>query len=555
MRITSTKTFFILVSLLISVTSAGFAFESGTAADTVIKSTSNNAFLKEKVHYSADDSMLVDMVNQKAYLYGNAQVIYEDLKLNAGFIEIDFEDKLVRATGIKDSLGKDTQKPVFVQGEDKFTAGSITYNFDTKKGKIKDVITQQGEGYIHGSDIKKDTNNVYYVSHGKYTTCNLEHPHYYIGAKKIKVIPNDKIITGPADLYIADIPTPLAIPFGYFPNKKGRASGILLPTYGESANLGFFLRDGGFYFGANEFIDLALRGDIYSNGSFGAKANTNYRKRYRYNGGLNVSYSRIIQGDAELPNSIKRNDFFITWNHAQDIKAHPSSRFSASVNAGSSSFNKYNGNVTGDYLSNTFQSNIAYSKSFLGTPFNFSANARHSQNTITKKIDISLPELALSMNRIYPFKNNTISGHKWYDKVGISATANARNDINTYDSLLFKEQTLQEMRNGVRLNVPISTSLNVMKYFILTPSINFSSNIYFKTLSKYYDPIKKIALNDTIEGLRIANDYSTSVGLSTRLYGDYFFRTKHLKQIRHVATPTLSASYRPDFSESQYGYY
>lgn len=555
MRINSAKTFFILVSLLISVTSTGFAFRSASAIDTVVKLAPTGSFLKEKVHYTSDDSLVVDMINQKAYLYGHAQVLYEDLKLNAGYIEIDFKDKLMHATGIKDSVGEDTQRPVFEQGDEKFTAGTITYNFETKKGKIKDVITQQGDSYIHGRDIKKDSNDVYYVAHGKYTTCNLEHPHYYIGAKKIKIIPNDKIITGPAELYIADIPTPLAIPFGYFPNKKGRASGILLPTYGESANWGFFLKDGGFYFGANEFIDLALRGDVYSNGSFGAKANSNYKKRYRYNGGLNISYSRSINGDRELPNAIKRNDFFVRWNHSQDPKAHPNSHFSANVNAGSSSYNKYNGSITGDYLANTFQSNIAYSKNFVGTPFNFSANARHSQNTITKRVDVSLPELALNMNRIYPFKSKTTVGNKWYDKIGISATANARNEISTYDSLVFKEQTLHQMKNGLRINVPISTSLNVLKYFTLTPAINAGSSIYYQTIRKRYDPNVNTIFVDTVTGVKMANDVSGSLGLSTRLYGDYFFKTKHLKQIRHVATPTLNASYRPDFSESQYGYY
>ncbi len=555
MRIALIKIFFILVCLLITVTSTAFTFQLGTPVDTLKKIGASNSFLKEKVHYSSDDSMRVDLINQKAYLYGNAQVMYEDLKLNAGYIEIDFKNNIVCATSIKDSSGKEIQKPIFEEGEDKFKAGKICYNFETKKGKINDVITQQGDGYIHGRDIKKDTNNVYYVAHGKYTTCDLEHPHYYIGAKKIKVIPNDKIITGPADLYIADIPTPLAIPFGFFPNKKGRASGILIPTYGESSNLGFFLKDGGFYFGNNEFVDFALRGDIYSNGSFGGKANSNYKKRYRYNGGLNVSYARIINGDRALPNSTTQNNFFVRWNHTQDPKAHPNSRFSANVNAGSSSYNKYNGNVTGDYLTNTFQSNIAYSKTFIGTPFNFSANARHSQNTITKKIDISLPELALSMNRIYPFKSKTAVGNKWYDKIGVSASANARNDINTYDSLLFKPQTLQQMKNGVRIAVPISTSFNVLKYFILTPSINTSSDIYFQTIRKHYDPDTKKILVDTIAGAKMGNDINLSTGLSTRLYGDYFFKTKHLKQIRHVATPTITASYRPDFSESQYGYY
>ncbi len=547
--------------MLITATDSAFAIQV-MPIDTIVKATDtlkqaieNKPFLKEKVIYNATDSMMIDKSNQKAYLYNNAVVLYDGLNLKAGYIEIDFKNNMVYATSMKDSAGKDIQKPVFEQGADKFTAAKITYNFNTKKGKIVDVITQQGEGFIHGRDIKKDTNNVYYVGHGKYTTCDLDHPHFYIGAKKIKVIPDDKIVTGPAVLFLADIPTPLAIPFGYFPNKKGRASGILMPTYGESLNLGFFLKDGGFYFGMNEYVDLALRGDVYSNGSFGAKAASNYRMRYKYNGAFNINFSRFIEGDKELPNSTIRNDFLVRWSHQQDPKARPNSRFSANVNAGSSSYNKYNGNVNGDYLTNTMQSNISYSKSFSGTPFNFSANARHSQNTITKKVDISLPELALNMNRIYPFKNNKRVGTKWYDKIGLSATANARNDINTYDTLLFTDRTLRQMRNGVRFTMPISTSFNVLKYFTLTPTINTASNIYFETIQKRYDPNVNYVFTDTITGAKMANDFSLSSGLSTRLYGDYFFRGKRFKQIRHVATPTLSASYRPDFSESGYGYY
>lgn len=551
MRKSPIKTLFILVCLLITASSGTYAF----ATDTITKTIPEKPFLDDKVDYKADDSIIVGIDVQKAYLFNNAIVIYQDMTLKAGYIEIDFKNNLVHATYSLDSAGKETQRPVFEQGEDKFTAGKITYNFTTKKGKINDVITQQGEGYIHGRDIKKDTGNVYYVGHGKYTTCDLEHPHYYIGAKKIKVIPDDKIITGPAELYIADVPTPLAIPFGFFPNKKGRKSGILVPNYGESNQQGFFLKDGGFYFGNNEFVDLALQADVYSNGSFGLQVHNNYKKRYRYNGGLDVSYSRLIIGDRELPTTTTQNIFFIRWNHAQDPKAHPGRRFSANVNAGSSSFNRYNGNVTGDYLSNTFTSNISYSKSFAGTPFNFSAGGRHSQNTITRKLDISLPELALSMNRIYPFKNNKKVGNKWYDKIGLSATANARNDINTYDSLLFRNETVQQMKNGLRFTMPISTNFNLFKYFTLTPTINTASNIYFQTIRKRYDANVNYVFTDTLNEVKMANDFSVSTGLSTRLYGDYFFKTKHLKQIRHVATPTLSASYRPDFSDSQFGYY
>jgi hypothetical protein len=550
LRFDPVKTYFILVCLLITASTHLFPQGSDTIAKTVPK-----AFLNDKVDYRSDDSMITDITNQKAYLYNNAVVLYEDMTLKAGYIEIDFRNNIVYAYGIKDSTGKDVQRPDFKNKDGQYVAGFIAYNFETKKGKIKDVITQQDEGYIHGTDIKKDTNDVYYVKNGWYTTCDLEHPHYYIEAKKIKVIPDDKIITGPAILKVADIPTPLVLPFGYFPNKKGRRSGIIMPAYGESAIWGFFLKDGGFYFGGNEYVDLALTGDIYANGSYGGTANTNYRKRYRFDGGLNINYSKNLSGDRELPTTTVENNFFVRWRHSQDPKAHPSSRFSADVNAGTSRYNKYNGAITSDYLQSNFLSNISYSKSFTGTPFNFAANARHNQNTITKKMDITIPELTLAMNRIYPFKNKKRVTNKWYDKIGLSATANARNDISTYDTALFTNQTLQQMRNGLRFTLPISTSFNLLKYLTLTPTINSSSNIYFETVNKRFDPETNSVVTDTVPGTVFANDFSASAGLSTRLYGDYYFRTKRLKQIRHVATPTLSASYHPDFSESKYGYY
>lgn len=555
------KVFFFLVYLLITAISltAYSAPPDGMhnqfATDTIVAPVQENSSLKNKITYNATDSMVFDMVNQKVYLYNNAVVVYEDMKLEAGYIELDFGKNILYSKGIQDSAGNSVQKPVSTQNGEKFNAGEISYNFKTKKGKIKDVITQQGDGYIHGRNIKKDSSDVYYVADGKYTTCDMEHPHYYIEANKIKVIPNDKIITGPAELYIADVPTPLVLPFGYFPNRKGRASGILLPTYGESNQWGFFLKDGGFYFGTNEYVDLALRGDIYSNGSYGIQAASNYNNRYHYNGILNFKYSQIIDGDRELPNATRNNVFSLQWNHVQDPKANPNRRFSANVNAGSSSFNKYNGNVTGSYLTNTLQSNISFSKVFTGTPFNFSANARHSQNTITKTVNISLPDLALTMGRIYPFKSNTRVSNKWYDKVGVSATANARNEISSYDSLFFSKTTLNQMRNGLEFRVPISTSVNVLKYFTFSPIISAHSAIYKETITKYYDNDSNKVYTDTINGIKIANDYSIQGILNTRLYGDYFFRTKRLKQIRHVATPSITASYRPDFSESQYGYY
>lgn len=528
--------------------------------DTVVKTIPKRAFLDDKVDYHADDSMITDLTNKKAYLYNNAVVVYQDMTLKAGYIMIDFKNSIVYAYSIKDSAGREVQRPDFANKDGKYIAGSIAYNFETKKGKIKDVITQQDEGYIHGSDIKKDTGNVYYVSHGLYTTCDLEHPHYYIRAKKIKVIPNDKIITGPAMMYIADVPTPLALPFGFFPNKKGRRSGILVPSYGQSANWGYFLKDAGFYFGSSEYVDLALTGDIYSNGSFGAAARSSYKERYKYDGAVAINYARFINGDKELPNSTTENTFFIRWSHNQDVKAHPSSRFSANVNAGSSSYNKYSGSVSNyssptGYLNNQLSSNIAYSKTFVGTPFFFSANARHSQNTIQKTVDITLPELNLSMNRVYPFKTLSSSTNKWYDKIGVSATLNARNDINTYDSLLFRNETLKQMKNGMQLNIPISSNFNVFKFFTFSPSLNYNGVGYLQTVREHYDPETQKILSDTIPGAAFANTFGASAALSTHLYGDYYFKTKHLRQIRHVATPMVTASYRPDFASPTFGYY
>lgn len=535
-------------------------------ADTTIslgtdstKQSSNDSFLDDKVNYKSEDSTTADLINKKAYLYNHAEVYYQDMILKAGYIEIDFGKKLVVARGVVDSSGKIVQRPVFEQGPEKFTAGEITYNFETKKGKIKDVITQQGEGYIHGTDIKKDTNNMYYVAAGRYTTCDLEdNPHYYLQAKKIKVIPNDKIITGPSELYIADIPTPLVLPFGYFPNRKGRRSGLIMPGYGETDRLGFFLSNGGFYYGGSEKFDVAVLGDIYSTGGFAARTTSKYAKRYKYNGNFGFNYAHLYTETAntELPNQPIQNDFKLLWSHNQDPKAHPDSRFSASVNLGTSTYGQYNGSVNTDYINTSYNSNINYYKGFTGTPFTMNVGIRHTQTLSTRIIDIMLPTVSASMSRINPFKSNTRIGKRWYDDIGISANLSATNSITTLDTLLFKEGTLKnKMRNGASLNVPISTSFNVFKYIHVNPSINTTSNLYFQTIRKTYDPDTRKVIMDTIHEVRVSNEASANTGINTLLYGDYFFKTKHLKQIHHVVTPGLNLTYRPDYAQPQFGYY
>jgi lipopolysaccharide assembly outer membrane protein LptD (OstA) len=563
LRIDSLKSFFILACLLITALNQAYS-QTGEKPDSIavstdtLQQTSSGSFLDDKVDYKAEDSTIADLDHKKAFLYNHAEVYYQDMILKAGYIEIDFEKKLISARGIPDSSGKIVQRPVFEQGEDKFTAGEIIYNTDSRKGKIRDVLTQQGDGYIHGSDIKKDTNNMYYVSSGRYTTCDLEdEPHYYLSAKKIKVIPNDKIITGPAELYIADVPTPLVLPFGYFPNKRGRRSGLVLPSYGESNFLGFFLSNGGFYYGGNEMFDLTLLGDIYSNGGFATRNNCNYNKRYLYTGTVGFNYSRMFGPGAnpELEHQPMINSYQLLWNHSQDPRSHPNSRFQAQVTLATSTYNKYNSSVTNGYLNTNNISNISYYKGFTGTPITMNISGRAAQALLTRAIDITLPTLNVNMGTISPFKNENRIGKRWYDQIRLSADMSASNSISTYDSLLFKEQTLRKMRNGVDFNVPISANFTILKYIKVNPFISTRSNLYFQTIEKKYDSISHKIITDTVGGVKMFSEAMASVGMQTQLFGDYFFKTKHLKQIHHSLSPGISFNFRPDYSQSQYGYY
>lgn len=538
--------------LLITVTVTLLAL-SVSAQDN--KGSKDN-FLKSKVKYSAKDSMWFNIEEEKVYLYGNAEMTYEEIKLNADYIELDLGNSTLFASGSTDSItGKTKGDPVFSDVSGKFEAKALSYNFNTRKGRIQEVITNEGEGYIHGETVKKDTGNTYYVAGGKYTTCNnKENPHFYISAGKIKVMQNDKIITGPAYLVVEKIPTPLALPFGYFPNRKGQRSGIIIPSYGESQGLGFFLKDGGYYFGINDYIDLAIKGDIYSRGSWAARTVSSYKKRYKYNGNLSLNYSKIATGDIDINPTI-RKDFFVRWNHNQDPKAKPKSQFIANVNAGSSQYNIFNSYNPNQYLANTFQSNIAYSKQ-LGNTFYFSSNLRHSQNTINKQVDLSLPELALNMNRIYPFKSKNSVGSKWYHKIGISYSGNASNIISSADSLLFRKETLDKMRYGLKHSVPLTTSINLLKHFTFTPTLTGSSTWYFDKVKKNWDGTTDSLMTDTIKEFSLLNEYNFNSSLTTRIYGHYAFLHPEKMTIRHLMIPIAGYSYRPDYSnKSKFNYY
>lgn len=529
---------------------------------TKIDTTISKDAIKSRVDYESKDSMRIDLLTEKVYLYGEAQVNYEDIQLNADYIEVDLKNNTVLANGIPDSAGNMTGLPVFKEGTQEYEAGKMIYNFKSKKGKITEVKTQEGEGFIKGNEVKKSGDDVMYIRNGYYTTCNLPDPHFSLATSKLKIIPGDKIVTGPTVLKIDNIPTPLGLPFGFFPNKKGRSSGIIIPTYGDSRTLGFFLRNGGFYWGISEYIDASITGDIYSLGSWGSNLDSRYRKRYKYNGNVNITYSKRKEGIEETPTYSEINNMFVRWMHTQDSKARPGSRFSANVNLGSSSNFRNNLNsFSNDYLTNTFQSSITYSNSFPSKPFNLTVSARHNQNTQTKAFNINLPDVSFNVTRQYPFKSFGKIGNEWwrsiYKNLGVSYGSALTNQLSTYDTLIainrFGELS-QDFRNGVRHNVPISTSFKLFKYANLSPSFNYNEVWSFETIRKTINPETNTIETDTIGGFERGSSYNLNTALTTKFYSLYQFRKGKLSAIRHVMTPSVSFNYQPEITTGRLNY-
>ncbi|MFM9027317.1 MAG: putative LPS assembly protein LptD, partial [Bacteroidota bacterium] len=411
------------------------------------------------IKYHARDSIRVQADSQLVFLYGKASVDYDDLRLTADFIRIDMNNKEVSAEGLPDSTGSLRGKPEFSQGPQEFKATSMRYNFGSRKGKISYVITQEGDGFIHGESVKKDEENNFFIRNGKYTTCDQEHPHFSITANKLKLIQNDKIVTGPAYLTIEDIPTPLAIPFGFFPNKKGRSSGIIFPGFGESADRGFYFQRLGYYFGFSDYLNLSLTTDLYTKGSYTIDLGSQYRKRYKYNGNFRVSYAYTTIGERDLPDFSSRKDFQVVWVHAQDPKANPYHNFSANVTAGSSSYYRNTITPLNNYLTNTFQSSLTYTRLFPDKPINLTLAMNHWQNTITNDIRITLPDVSFGVARFNPFKRKVQTGKvRWYEKIGGNYTLRGTNYIQTKDSLLFQQESIDQLQNGIQHTLPCSTS-------------------------------------------------------------------------------------------------
>lgn len=515
--------------------------------------------IKSVINYSANDSFPIYMENNIMTLYKNAVITYEDIKVEAGIIKIDWNKNLIYAYGYYDSLEKYQEAPVFTESGKAYKAKKIIYNFKSKKAKIFSLYTEEDQSYIHGKEVKKDENNVLCIKNAKYTTCNLEHPHFYIAATKIKILEN-QIITGPAYFVIEDIPLPIGIPFGFFPKKQTRSSGIILPSYGESNNRGFYLRGLGYYFGINDYFDLLLKGDIYSRGSWMMDLSSNYSKRYNYRGNFGIKYGYNKYGDPDASDFRLDKDFSVRWTHRQDPKARPNSNFSANVNAGSQNSFRNNSMNANEILQNNLSSNVTYSKTFAGTPFSMNASASHSQNLSNNTVSLTAPNLSLNMKRIFPFRGKGVKKNKWYNDIGLSYNMDFRNNINTIDSILFTEATWREWQNGIKHNIPFSTSFKILKYFSISPSVNYTGRTYFEKIHKTYYSAHDSAVADTVitktlHGVYHLHDVSVSGNISTRIYGMYNINKFGLIAIRHLVSPNVSFSYHPDFSNPDWGYY
>ena len=532
------------------------------STDSLANDTVKRDALDAPVVYEAADS-IVFTKGGFAHLYGNGKVNYQKIELTSACISMNMDSSTVYARGVKDTLGVFSGTPVFKDGETPYESQVMRYNFKTKKGFINSIVTQQGEGFVTSEEGKKGADDEIYMRHGRYTTCdNHDHPHFYMKLSMAKVRPKKNVVFGPAQLVVEDVPLPIAVPFGFFPFNSSYSSGFIMPTYGDEMNRGFYLRDGGYYFAINDNIDLKVLGEIFTKGSWGLSAASNYNKRYKYSGSFNGSYIVTKTGEKNMPDYSVSKDFRIQWNHRQDAKANPNSSFSASVNFATSSYDRSSLNSLYNpqqFSQNTKASSVSYSRTFPEIGLNISSTFNVTQNTRDSSINMTFPDLNVTLNRIYPFKRKKMVGdERWYEKISLQYTGTMTNSINTKDNLLFKTP-LSEWRNGVQHRIPISATFNLFKYINIVPSFNYNERWYFRKVKQEYDP--EVPGNhvrrDTIKGFNRVYDYNMALSMNTKLYGMYkplFMKSKEI-QIRHVFSPSLSYTYTPNFGASRFGYY
>jgi len=518
---------------------------------TIIKET-----LTDIVKYKAKDYIKINRREQQMYLYNNAEINYGDINIVAGKIIINYGKSEIYAFGIKDST-EYTQTPIFKQGENIVEPDSIRYNFKTEKALIFNSRTEQTGMNLKAEITKKENDSVYYVKNLILTTSkNLEDPEYHIKVRKAKLVPKKKIVSGVANMFIYGVPTPLGIPFAYFPLTEDRASGFIIPSFGENNERGYFFQNGGYYFAVSDYFDLTLLGDFYTNGSYGYNVSTDYKVNYNFSGQFNYRYENLITSERGFPDYSKSNIYNLRWSHNQDAKSNPNSRFSASVNLGSSNYysqssNQYNASNT---LTNTLSSSISYSRSFQGKlGANISATATHSQNTNTEQINMTLPSIQGSFNRIYPFEPKVGSKKGIIQNINLQYSFAAENRISTTDEFFFKSQMFNDAKIGIRHAVPISTNFKVLKYFSLSTGGSYNEVWNFEKVNKQYDEVNKEVITNINKGFATYRTYNFSSSLGTTLYGMFNFDKKEedhkIKAIRHVIRPSINYSINPAFDQ------
>ena len=530
-----------------------------TATDTLPSVKISKNVPESSIVYKASDSLRAYIRKGYIALYGSADLSYKEFNLKAAQAHIDWSQQELIASSVPDSTGKAQDAPVFTEKGKVYYMDSIRYNFKSRRAAIQGVVTKEGDGYVHGKRVKMNIERDLYVSNARYTTCNRKEPHYHFHARQAKVISSKTTVTGPFHMRVAEAPLPIGFFFGVFPHPRKSASGIIMPYYGEERLRGFFLQKGGYYFAINEYMDLEVTGDIYSKGSYGLYSNWRYSKRYSYSGSTNLRYTYSV-GDET--NSFSSKDYWISWQHSPTSRR--DSRFSASVNAGTSTFYRNNFQSSAVNTNTEWSSNITYNKTFTGTPFNMNLSLRHRQNVERDELTLRLPEMSWNMRRIYPLQRFSRHKSSSFRKLGLSHSMQLSNllsnkrrataAVSSSSSSLDFFEMLRHADNGIRHQVPVALPLNVFRYFVLTPSFNYTELWYARSLRHRYDEATGEIRRDTLSGFSRAGHYSLSSGLSTRIYGIFRFKKGSFVQaIRHLMTPNLSISYRPDFSHPRYG--
>ena len=514
------------------------------------------------VFYECTDSM-VWASDGNAHLYGNGKVKYDKIELTANIISMNMDSSVVHATGRTDTTGVVTGLPIFMDGGTPYESDRMSYNFKTKKGFINNVYTQQGDGYLMGGKAKKDSSNVFYSQDGMYTTCDAEHPHFYIKLTRAKVRPKKDVVSGPLYLVVEDVPLPLALPFGYFPFTESYSSGFIMPSYGDESERGFYLRDGGYYFAISDKFDLRLTGEIFTKGSWGVNAASTYAKRYKFSGNVSLSYLVTKSGEKGLPDYAVGKNFRVQWSHRQDAKAMPNTNFSASVNFATSDYERANLNsLYNPALSSQSvrTSSINFSHTFPGIGLSVSATMNVSQNVQDSTLSLTLPTLNVALSKKYPFKRKKRAGdERWYEKIALSYNAQISNSITTKEDRLFKSSFVDDWRNGIKHNIPINATFQLFNFINITPSFNYTERWYFKKINQDWNEVTGKVVNDTVHGFHRVYNYNVSLSANTTLYGFYkpasFIKNSRIHTVRHVFKPSLSFSYAPDFGDERYGYY